>query len=408
MESRPFGAAAMAEVALVLTGGLAAGATSHCVEPSGAGGCFTTIQAAVDAAGSGTTLISVSPGVFDESVVVPPGKGRVRIEGAGPGATVVRSAGPGAVISVSGPNAGLELSGLSVDGLGTSSEGVASEDVKLSLAECEVRSSTDFGIRVQDAALEVGSCLVEQHGRRGISAAGGSRAEVRDTTVRSIGGGIGSTAAVFLNAKRNLLEASTVEGSEQTGVEAGGRTVIRRSTVSGNGGVGIAASSGQRLQIFQSTVSGNAGGGVIVHGDVGGKIVASTITDNASSEGAGITRGAGCGPQRRLLKVQTSIVAANAGPDCVTSSACSISSRGFNLFESTVGCAIDGKTSLDLVGVDPLLGPLQDNGGPTETHELQPGSPASSAIPVRSLCRMPDQRGIARSTPCDIGSFERP
>jgi hypothetical protein len=407
MQSRPFGRAAMAGISLAFATELAVGATSHCVEPSGAGGCFTTIQAAVDAAGSGTTLISVSPSVFDESVVVPPGKGRVRIEGAGPGATVVRSAGPGAVISVSGPNGGLELSGLSVDGLGTSTDGIVSEDVKLSLAECEVRNSAEVGIRVQGAALEVTSCLVEQHGKHGVSAVGGPRAEVRDTTVRAIGGGVGSTAAVFLHANRNLLEASTVEGNDTVGVVAGGLTVIRRSTVSGNWS-GIAASSGQRIQIFQSTVSGNAFGGVIVSGDVDGKIVASTITGNGTSGGAGLTRGGPSGPQRRFLKVQASIVAANAGPDCATSPNESISSRGFNLFGSTVGCTIDGKTNLDLVGVDPLLGPLQDNGGPTETHELQPGSPAISAIPVRSLCRMPDQRGIARPTSCDIGSFESP
>src|SRR5262249_23608325 len=38
-----------------------------------------------------------------------------------------------------------------------------------------------------------------------------------------------------------------------------------------------------------------------------------------------------------------------------------------------------GYSATDLVGTDPLLGPLQDNGGPTFTHALLPGSPAVDA-----------------------------
>jgi hypothetical protein len=63
---------------------------------------------------------------------------------------------------------------------------------------------------------------------------------------------------------------------------------------------------------------------------------------------------------------------------------------------------------------DPMLGPLQDNGGPTMTHALLPGSVAIDRIPP-SLCvdadgqpLTEDQRGEPRPgrTMCDVGAFE--
>ena len=68
----------------------------------------------------------------------------------------------------------------------------------------------------------------------------------------------------------------------------------------------------------------------------------------------------------------------------------------------------------DIVDTDPLLGPLQDNGGPTFTHALLPGSPAIDAVPVAE-CTDPDgnpltmdQRGSHRPSGvgCDKGAFE--
>jgi hypothetical protein len=64
--------------------------------------------------------------------------------------------------------------------------------------------------------------------------------------------------------------------------------------------------------------------------------------------------------------------------------------------------------------VDPLLGPLQDNGGPTFTHALLPGSPALDGIPWGAngcgTTVFSDQRGQARPQPvggaCDIGAYE--
>jgi hypothetical protein len=61
----------------------------------------------------------------------------------------------------------------------------------------------------------------------------------------------------------------------------------------------------------------------------------------------------------------------------------------------------------DLPNVDPLLGPLEDNGGPTDTHSLLAGSPAISAGNLPS-CTAVDQRGATRGSDgaCDIGAYE--
>jgi hypothetical protein len=65
-------------------------------------------------------------------------------------------------------------------------------------------------------------------------------------------------------------------------------------------------------------------------------------------------------------------------------------------------------------GVNPDLGPLQNNGGPTDTEAPATDSPALNQIPLGtmaegiSLCPGTDQRGVARpqATDCDIGAVE--
>jgi hypothetical protein len=58
--------------------------------------------------------------------------------------------------------------------------------------------------------------------------------------------------------------------------------------------------------------------------------------------------------------------------------------------------------------IDPKLGPLADNGGPTRTHALLLGSPAIDAASTPD-CPTTDQRGVLRpqGAACDIGSYER-
>ena len=85
----------------------------------------------------------------------------------------------------------------------------------------------------------------------------------------------------------------------------------------------------------------------------------------------------------------------------------------FTLIGDTTGSGFDATTGVgNLLNVDPLLGPLADNGGPTQTHALLPGSPALNAgdpsIPFRAT--ESDQRGVGFSRVAfnriDIGAYE--
>jgi hypothetical protein len=84
-----------------------------------------------------------------------------------------------------------------------------------------------------------------------------------------------------------------------------------------------------------------------------------------------------------------------------------------------VGLSPGATDIVPLVGLEAILGPLADNGGPTLTHALVPGSPALDVAPSASCAAEPvsgvDQRGEPRNqngtggltaNECDAGSFE--
>jgi hypothetical protein len=80
-----------------------------------------------------------------------------------------------------------------------------------------------------------------------------------------------------------------------------------------------------------------------------------------------------------------------------------LTSGGHNVFTDAT-CA---PVPTDGVVGDARLGPLADNGGPTLTHALLPGSPAIDAADA-ALCPATDQRGVARpqGAGCDAGAVE--
>src|SRR5262249_6761488 len=108
--------------------------------------------------------------------------------------------------------------------------------------------------------------------------------------------------------------------------------------------------------------------------------------------------------------LQNSIVANNSGRNCFGA----ITSNGYNL-SSDASCPFTN--SGDLNNTDPLLGPLQNNGGPTQTMALPSGSPAIDAgnpagctDEAGNLLKT-DQRGKPRpdhedTRGCDIGAYE--
>jgi hypothetical protein len=86
-----------------------------------------------------------------------------------------------------------------------------------------------------------------------------------------------------------------------------------------------------------------------------------------------------------------------------------VTSNGYNLSSDNGGGYLNGPG--DQINTDPLLGPLQDNGGPTLTYALLPGSPAIDAgDPSFTPPPWYDQRGTdfwrVRNNRVDVGSFE--
>jgi hypothetical protein len=268
------------------------------------------------------------------------------------------------------------------------------------------------------------SGLTLQNGTFGIRA-GGARVTVLGSVIRdNASSGIGDGCEVYCPppALRLVLEDSAITGNGASGdtygtavdlQESRSRATITRCTLSGNTAPFSFSSAVYVrrgvVQLTDSTVSGNTPGHGIwfgwetsvpynrPHGI--GRITRSTVTNNG-------LQGVHGDADVNRVTIEGSIFANNAGEDCASANL-TVTTRGFNLIET--GCSgRQGRPDLDLTGVDPQLGPLQDNGGPTETHALLPGSPALGVVDRGAKCREPDQRGVARVAPCDIGAYEAP
>ncbi len=102
------------------------------------------------------------------------------------------------------------------------------------------------------------------------------------------------------------------------------------------------------------------------------------------------------------VTVVNTILANSPSSDC--SGNIPLTSLGHNL-SGEDSCGLADPTDLPLT--DPLLRPLQDNGGPTKTHALQPSSPAIDAGDD-GAAPATDQRGVSRpqGVASDIGAFE--
>ena len=178
-------------------------------------------------------------------------------------------------------------------------------------------------------------------------------------------------------------------------------------------GVGLPA-----MTITNSTISGNSaqqGGGIlnVVYASSPPatlKLRNVTVTNNTGTQGDG-----GVGSIPGTIDAANSLIARNndptgQAPDCSGNFA----SQGYNLIQDTTGCAITGVTTGNVTGVSAHLGPLTNNGGPTQTHVLLPGSPAinggNPAAPGSgaTACPLTDQRGTSRPqfSRCDIGAYE--
>ncbi len=247
-----------------------------------------------------------------------------------------------------------------------------------------------------------------------LSYAGESPVVIRDTeisgnTATDSAGGLYLYDVDDVTLERVRLINNTADAYDGGGALWDAKVTIIESQISGNqapivGGLYVAY--GSYLYLINSTVANNTAS----TGSVGGlginfsfaAIDVSTISGNSAPAGAAgniFSYGSG-------LYITNSIVAngiALAGPDLVT--ATSTVEINYSLIEDTAGASFTG--SNNITGVDPQLGPLQNNGGPTETVKPAPASPVVNAGDPLYTTPPNDQRGFPRPVGIvDMGAVE--
>lgn len=189
---------------------------------------------------------------------------------------------------------------------------------------------------------------------------------------------------------------------------------IGYSTISGNtagffgygGGVYDRSST---TTIENSTISGNkarAGAGIFTRATL--TVSNSTIAKNTADDGGGILNLRDLTLKRTLISGNSAFIGREIDDfDTVTRNNYNL--FGNNGYDGVIGFSPGGTDIVPGVGLAGIIGPLANNGGPTQTHALVTGSPAIDAAPADADCPAADQRGTARpqGASCDIGSFEK-
>jgi CSLREA domain-containing protein len=290
--------------------------------------------------------------------------------------------------------------------------------------------------------LTVSNCVI--HDNRATAFGGGIRSTnnltIYDTVISnnsstaSTSGGIsfgGVNLTIFNSSIRNNTSSGNGGGMN---ISASGSATIRNSTISGN--TAGAASGGlflNRGTITNTTISGNTANGALAT-EGGGAVriqagvntvefISCTITDNTAPNTAAGAR-SGIWHETGTVTFANTIVADNVTQD-IQRDGGTLVSNGFNLIGRNTSVTTEFPAGLpsgtDYVGtgampLDPMLGSLGANGGPTETHALLAESIAIDKGSAQGLAR--DQRGYIRTidlpgTPnsptgdgTDIGAFE--
>jgi CSLREA domain-containing protein len=293
------------------------------------------------------------------------------------------------------------------------------------------------GATVNISGLTVTNGHAQDGGRGGSGDVGGGIANfgtlfLRDSTVSGnrsgnafdntsiVGNGGGAGGGIYNDRGATLTVLNCTVSGNQAG--DGGRSLQS----DGHGGAGGGIANFGTLNLVNSTVSGNssgssprdgkggAGGGVFSDGPL--TLLNSTIASNTA---AGIDSGGG-GVAVRTATIGSNIIADNDAPSGCPDVNGNFNSLGFNLVETAdaiipnvdIPCAsINAGPDGDLIGVDPQLQPLASNGGPTDTHALNPNSPAidkgkNFATDSNNNPILTDQRGSPR--PVDLNDATYP
>ncbi|MBZ0294078.1 MAG: CSLREA domain-containing protein, partial [Anaerolineae bacterium] len=236
------------------------------------------------------------------------------------------------------------------------------------------------------------------------------------------GGGVRNRG--YIRAQNTTFSANTAANEGGAILNAGGSVLLEAVTIMNNvalygGGLANTVETTGEVELINTTLSGNAAqsdGGALFNMAVSSYLKLNNVTianNTADSDNTNGGQGGGLyAGMHSEIYFQNTLIALNSAlsigaSDCISDGTGRIVSLGYNLIGSTAGCIVDGVSTGNITDVDPLLGPLQENGGPTWTHALLSGSPALQK--GNSLtCAATDQRGLSRSQgfACDIGAFE--
>jgi hypothetical protein len=245
--------------------------------------------------------------------------------------------------------------------------------------------------------------------------------------------GNSSSGIVNLNGGTVTVSNSTLSGNSATSgggggiYNIGGTLTVSNSTLSGNSandgadgafskGGGIYNNRGTAT-VSNSTLSGNSaagvGGGIYSEGDGQGtgKLEVSNSTFSGNSNNGPFSFGGGSiHNERGTATLESTIVAKSPSASGENCGGITITNVGGYNLDSGTSCGFPTNRS----SKDPLLGPLDDNGGPTKTHALLEGSPAIDK--GNFFGATTDQRGLPRPSNfadivnaadgSDIGAFE--
>ena len=415
--------------------GVSGSNNNNCLSPTTA---CKTIEYAISLAASGD-LIKVAAATYTENLTI---AFSLTIAGSGAPRPIIDGGATNTVVTISSASAQVVLANVTIrngnpggiDNIGTLTVNYSAVTGNTGNKSCfgggiansgtlAINNSTISGNRVQQLGLCRGfgggiansGTLTIYH-----SHISGNVGQTANVVVGTAGGGIYNRGMLTIN--NGTISGNMASGPSQGGgIFNGGTLTINNSTISGNTGIGgtngyhsqgggIYNSVSATLKINNSTVSGNK---VLYQGQGGGIFNGGTlIINNATISANGGANGSLFGGNLYgTARMQNSIIANSlSGGNCHGT----VASKGYNL-------SSDGTCNLtntgDLNNTDPMLGPLQSNGGPTQTMALPSGSPAIDAGNPNGCTDSgghlltTDQRGQPRpdkedSVGCDMGAYE--
>ena len=263
-------------------------------------------------------------------------------------------------------------------------------------------SDNGFGRVTIDRSTISGNEAAGGDGGNGLAAIGSDPGGAAGIGGAAYGGGVSATVLLVTN--------STISGNDANGGFGGegGESEDGQAGDGGDGGLaqgaGVFAPLSALLEFTSVTVAGNTAFG----GDGGGAGVSTGLgTDGLPGE-LGMSEGGGLFHSSGTVKAVSSIFGDNAADVAADVRVNFDADSVRNLVEDPDGVSgiSDGDGNSNIVGVDPMLGPLQDNFGPTFTHDLLEDSPAIDAGENGNSST--DQRGFVRlfAARTDIGAVE--